>query len=120
MTLPKYKELGLITAHASSGQPTASASSYSVEWVTNLQFRNSTATAALCIFPSQKDPKYNGLHLAPDAARELANELETQSQILTAVDVDNHRSGVVQVWERFSDSDAIQLTQRIRTAMVGH
>lgn len=122
--LPKYKVAGLITAHTATGSPTAHAAQFAVAWVTGLAFRNPQGhgiTAALCITPHGKDPKYAGLHLAPDAARELVTQLRAEAaKAGGCVDVDNHRDGAPQVWGRFADEDAVLLAQAVDTAVAGH
>lgn len=122
--LPKYKTLGLISAHATNNRPTANISNYKVAWVTGLAFRNKKAngaTAALCVTPNNQDPKKDGLHLAPDAARQLAVDLLAQVKLPGAsVSVNNHRKGEENVWEVFSDGDAGTLASRITVAVSGH
>lgn len=124
--LPKYKTIGLITAHAATGAPTALESKFDVAWVTGLEFRNTKiangATAALCITPIGHNPHLggNGLHLAPDAARQLSGDLELQAWGAVAVDVDNHDDGEVNVWKRFSATDAMTLGKRIADVVADH
>lgn len=119
--LPKYKSTGLITAHAATGPATADITKYSVAWMSGLSFRNSPETSALCIYVAKQDPHFNGLHLAPDAARQLAQDILNENQNgATAIDIDNHKNHVVQVWKRFSASDAGALASRITAAMIGH
>lgn len=117
--LPKLKQPGEITAHASSSRPTASASAYRVAWVPGLRLRDTTATTAVCVTVKTHDPKVDGLHLTAPAARELAAELRAQATS-TAVDVDNHSHGHTNVWKRFSRADALSIAGGLTAAAGGH
>lgn len=117
--LPKLKKPGQITAGASTSSATASQARYTVAWATGLQLRDSTLTGAICITIANHDPELDGLHFEGLAARELANALRREATS-AAVDVLNHRQHVVNVWERFSATDARALAARIDTAATGH
>lgn len=114
MSLPKLKSAGLVGARASTGAATKRASDYDVAWVSGLAFRNSDATAAVCVTPRGKSPADSGLHLTTDAAAELADALTYAAGAnFGAVEVTNHRDGVDRLWQRFSQQDAVWLADNL-------
>lgn len=116
----KLKGLGTINAHPSTGAPTKRASDYDVAWVSGLAFRNSTATAAACVTPNGKDPRTSGLHLSIDAARDVASQLRrAAAEPGGSVDVANHSGGRENLWQRFSDADALVLADRVAGTVAG-
>lgn len=119
--LPKLKSEGKVVAHASTLPPTKRASDYDVAWVSGLEFRNSDATAAVCVTPKGRDPRTSGLHLTVDAARDVAAQLLVEAALeWGAVDVTNHAAGVEKLWQRFADQEAVYLADKIAGVSGGH
>lgn len=116
--LPKIKGVGKIVVYASTDAPTAHAAGFNVEWRAGLAFRNSDATAALCIYEIGKDPASSGLHLDAAAGQALAVGLMVEAAVEgSSVEIDNHSNGREQLWRRFSDADALDLSARIWAAL---
>lgn len=117
----KLKSSGKIFAEASNSVPTKHQSDFDVAWRIDLEFANSTDTAALCVWRRGKDPRTSGLHLKADAARLLSSQLADEApKPGISVDVDNHSGGEPQVWQTFTDQDAEILSGRISAATLGH
>lgn len=117
----KIKGVGKINAHASTGPPTKRASDYDVAWVSGLEFRNSDATAAVCVTPKGKDPRTSGLHLTIEAAKDVAAQLLTEAAAAGgAVEVTNHAAGLEKLWQRFADQEAVYLADKIAGVSGGH
>ena len=110
---PKLKGPGLITAHSSSGPADAQLDKFVVAWHNDLNFRQTKYANihdAVCITDVGKDYHFEGLHLMPNAAVRLADDILglPASHFVT---LDNHNSGVEQPWRTFSYIDTLALSK---------
>ncbi len=79
-------------------------------------------TAAVTMTPLGTDFNYDGLHLTPDAARQLVGYINTAlaGQTTGYLEIDHHDTGAVTPWETFTVADAQTIASNLTTVAAGH
>jgi hypothetical protein len=120
---PKLKDVGnILVDYVPSKSPAASG--LIAQWHTGLNFKNApTVHSAVCVYdPVHDDYRVGGLHLTPNAARQLATDLgkAAGTHASGGVDIVNHRNHRRNIWVTLRPHDAQALASQIAAAARGH